>query len=63
MILQGTLLDSGWGVNSAFKKLTDYTMHNPGDEVLAKAYEFYKNALKCIYYKGNTKLSAFHIYM
>ena len=56
MILQATLLDIGWGVNSAFKKLTEYTMTNPGDEMLAKAYEFYKNALKCIYYKGNPEL-------
>ena len=51
---QATMVDSLWLLNPAFKKLYDYTVVNPGDKTLTKAYQYYKNALKCIFYKGKS---------
>ena len=56
---QPTMADSLWLLNPAFKKLRDYTLVNPGEEMLTKAYEHYKNTLKCIFYKGNSRLRHF----
>ena len=52
--LQAAMLDGFWAHSEAFKKLSDYTQINPADETLSKAYEYYKNALKCIFYKGKS---------
>ena len=57
--LQPVMIDGFWLQSKAFKKLYDYTLINPGDEMLTKAYEYYRDALKCIFYKGNTRFKYF----